>query len=270
MKKLLISIYTFILFIFSFLPIYATNEEYVRDDYGLMDSSAISELNEAAKAYSLEHEVGIYIRVYPSIPNDIDPAKYAEQVYAEEGLGENTDGNMILLILSMDNRQYRYVAHGDKANSAFTDYGKQELDAYVVPPLRENQYHEGFNQFIEQCDRYLDLYEEGTPIDIPIIDQQKREETANALKTGATLGLPPLVSILTMLGLKARNKNVALATKATGYIPKDGIHITTQRDRFSHSTETSIYSPINNDRSSGGGGGTTIKSGVFSSHGGAF
>lgn len=267
MKRLMKVLIISLIAMFSLLPVLASNSEYVRDDYGLITEEQTQILDDLAREYSNKHGVGIYVRVFPSTPGSFDLATYAETVYHEEGLGDLTDGNMILLILSMDDRAYQYVAHGDKANAAFTDYGKRQLDNYVLGPLKENDYYRAFNAFIAECDVYLNSYEEGAPIDVN--NNPSNEATKKALSTGATFGLPPLAALLTCLGLKSRNKAVSKATTAHKYIPKNGVNILVKQDSYLYSNETRVKI-VHHDDSDSFSGGTTINSGGFSSHGGHF
>ena len=266
MKRILKLIIITILLSLSALPIFATNSEYVRDEYGLLTSEEVAQLDALAKDYSNEHDVGIYVRVLNSTPGSFDLASYAETVYHEEGLGDLTNGNMILLIISMDDRAYQYVAHGDKANAAFTDYGKRQLDNYVLGPLKNGDYYRAFNAFISECDTYLDSYESGDIIDVN--NDPSNEAAKKALGTGATFGLPPLVALLTCLGLKSRNKSVATATTAKRYIPKHGVNIVVRQDSYLYSNTSRVKVVHHDDNHSSGG--TTINVGGFSSHGGHF
>lgn len=265
MKRLLKLFAVTFIFLFTLLPILASNDEYVRDDYGVISQEEVQTLNALAKEYSEVNDVGIYIRVFKETDNTFDLAAYAEEVYASEGLGNKTNGNMILLILDMENREYQYVAHGDKANAAFTDYGKVQLDDYVLVHLKNDQYYEAFNQFIMKADEYLDLYEQGEPVDVH--NDPVNQNTSNALRTGATFGLPPLLALLTCLGLKSRNNSVHRATDADDFIPKNGVNILVRQDSFLYSNETRV---VHSDPPSHSSGGTTINSGGFSSHGGKF
>ena len=269
MKRLIKLLFISILLCLFTLPLSASNSEYVRDDYGLISEDEEATLNALAKEYSKEHDVGIYIRVFNN-EHANDLASYAETVYYEENLGDLTDGNMILLILAMDERPgysaYQYVAHGDKANAAFTDYGKARLDDYVLGPLKNRDYNRAFNAFIQKSDEYLDEYETGSPIDVN--NNPTNEAAGKAAKAGVTFGVPPLAALLTCLGLKSRNKTVSKATTARNYIPKNGVNVLVKQDSYLYSN-TSRVKVINHDNHHSSGG-TTINSSGFSSHGGRF
>ena len=271
MKKIIKLCTITFLFLFSIVPLFATNDEYVRDDYGVITEEEAQELDALARKYSEVDDVGIYIRVVPNTGNANSLLEYAENLYYEEGLGDKTDGNMILLIINMDKREYQYVAHGDKSNAAFTDYGKVLLDDYVLVNLRNDNYYEAFNQFIIQCDRYLDEYEEGTPIDVPTPSNSTitPEEASKGFRTGVTFGLPPIAALITCLRLKARNTNVRRATDADDFIPMNGININVQQDNYIRTSRIVTHNPKPRDMD-GPSGGTTVDAGGFSSHGGNF
>lgn len=84
-------------------------------------------LRSAPPAVSEQYGCGVYIVTVEDF-TDYSDAYYVddfgEELFSSYDLGLG-DGNCgILLILSMAERDYGLVAHGDFANTAFTDYGK--------------------------------------------------------------------------------------------------------------------------------------------------
>ena len=261
----------FLLFLLTFalvLPIHADNTEYVRDDYGELSSSEVSELNQLAAKVSKKYNVGVYIRVESSSSGYSDIEKYAEALYANETLGYGTGSSRecVALVITMSDRHYDSMAHGDTCNTAFTDYGKEELADDVKYYLREDDYYTGFKTFIEDCDTYLASAAEGKPIDVAAADPEAHANMMRNIRYGVTFGGAPLIALIVCLIIKAKNKTAGIQMEANNYIPKGGVHLTGQQDIFLYRTESVTH--INRDR--GGGGGTSINSGGFSHSSGSF
>lgn len=246
----------------------AANTEYVRDEYGVLSSSEIAELNDLAARVSDAHDVGVYVRVMNSMENYFAIEEYAEAVWQQEDLGYESTNDGILLILDMDTRSFDiFVPHGGLAAKAFGTYAREKLaDKVVNGYLRYNEYANGFSNYIAVVDEYLSYAEAGTPITEDFdperqeeIEREKREREAatRAAKTGATAAIPPITALLTCLGLKGRNKTTAIKREASNYIPKDGVRLMNRSDRFLYRTESRTRIQHDDDR---GGGGSSFSS----------
>lgn len=252
------------------------NTEYVRDEYGVLSSSELQELNDLAARVSDAHDTGIYIRVMNSMENYFSIEEYAEALYAAEGMGYGDGEDGIMLILTMDSRSFDiFVRHGGLAEQAFTQYAREEMASTVVYDyLRYDEYAEGFRSFISIADADLAYAEAGTPISEdfdPARDAREQEEresreaATRAAKTGATVGIPPLTALLACLAMKSKNKTTGIKKEASDYIPKNGIRMTNRHDRFLYRTESRTR--INRDNDRGGGGGSfSSSSSSFGSH----
>ncbi len=79
--------------------------------------------------------------------------------------GVTRDGNGILLLLSMEDRDFAVGTSGS-AIRAFTDYGIQTyLEDRFLPYLSGNDFSRGFNAFADACDDLLKYASEGVPYD---------------------------------------------------------------------------------------------------------
>ena len=185
--------------------------------------------------------------------------------------------------LSMAERDFQMLAHGDTANAAFTDYGKYIMQDEFLDNFREDDWYGGFADYIAACGRYLEANANGTPIDVEPSDETEEEyeplsfgdklffAALMAFRFGLPLGL--IVAFIVCAVYKRQLKSVRRATEAARYTVSGGAEITAREDRFTHTTE--VRTPIkteSDDHDSGPSfsGGTTVNSGGFSHSGGKF
>ena len=185
--------------------------------------------------------------------------------------------------LSMAERDFQMLAHGDTANAAFTDYGKYIMQDEFLDNFREDDWYGGFADYIAACGRYLEANANGAPIDVEPSDETEEEDeplsfgdklffaALMAFRFGLPLGL--IVAFIVCAVYKRQLKSVRRATEAARYTVSGGAEITAREDRFTHTTE--VRTPIkteSDDHDSGPSfsGGTTVNSGGFSHSGGKF
>ena len=253
----------------------ADADVYVYDGADILSTDECAALNEAAAAVSEQYGCGVYVVTVDDMADYIDPdavtetdetgmAAFTEYAWDALGLAASYDSNGIMLALSMAERDFQMLAHGDTANAAFTDYG-------------------GFADYIAACGRYLEANANGTPIDVEPSDETEEEyeplsfgdklffAALMAFRFGLPLGL--IVAFIVCAVYKRQLKSVRRATEAAHYTVSGGAEITAREDRFTHTTE--VRTPIkteSDDHDSGPSfsGGTTVNSGGFSHSGGKF
>lgn len=260
------------------LHIKADNTEYVRDEYGLLTQSEVEELNAYAAEVADKYNCGVYVRVFNDMGSYSSIEYFAESVYKEEDLGLGTEKTGVMLILSMSGRDYDIVAYGDNAHFAFTDYAKSQMADAVVSDMSNGDFYSAFKTFIDIADEDLEALANGEPVDTWIPDEQYEPDpeaqaaAKRSMRYGITGISAPIISLLTCLGMKSKNKTAHIAHEANQYIPKNGIRLTANHDHFLYRNQTIQH--INRDRDSGDGGGhfggTTVNSGGFSHHSGKF
>lgn len=258
----------------SFTPIQAEGD-YVTDNYGLLTQEEISQLNNYAAEISNEYGVGVYVRVENTYDGYASIEDYSEAIYTNENLGAATDGNVVAVVLTMNEREYDIVAHGDIANASFTDYGKEEMANDFVPYLSDGEYYSAFDSFLSTSEYYLRSNQYGEPVDTwipdgePAKDSEQVVQEKQQLRIGMSIVTGVLVSLITCFILKARNKTAGVALQAQSYIPSNGVTLTGQQDIFLYQTRRVTH--INRDHGgSGHSGGTSVNSGGFSHSSGKF
>lgn len=260
--------------LFFLVPVHADNTEYVRDDYGLLDSAEVTALNTQAETVSKKYSVGVYIRIMPDRGSQTIE-NYAESIYSDESLGIGSSRECIVLVIAMSDHSFDIMGHGSKANTAFTDYGKDELGQEVVSYLSDGSYNSGFQYFIQECGSYLASSQAGSPVDVPssqrgtsASEAAQHAATMKYVRYGVTFIGAPLLALIICLIIKAKNKTAGIKYEASSYVPKGGMNLTGMQDIFLYRTQTVTH--INRGGGGGHGGGTSINGGGFSHSSGHF
>ncbi len=136
------------------------------------------------------------------------------------GYGANRDG--VLLLISMEPRQYRILSNGYAGNAIDPDV----IDAIgeaIVPDLSDGDYADAFDTFADCCQYYLDGYVNGFPF-------ETGKNLMIALAVGAVAG------VLVALILKGQLRSVHKQYRATAYIRPGSMNLTTCNDFFLYRT----------------------------------
>lgn len=70
------------------------------------------------------------------------------------GEGPNRDG--IMLLLSMNDRDWAMFCYGSRSEYTFNKYGQQELEKVFLDNFGENDWYGGFEDYIKECSSYLE------------------------------------------------------------------------------------------------------------------
>ena len=259
---------------------------YVMDMAGILTEEERVGLEEMAGTASDSYASGVYVVTVNDYRdyNSESPYEAAKTIYNDYGLGYGDDHSGAMLMLSMNDRDYAYIAHGDFANYAFTDYGKDRLEDEFLDDFRDDDWYGGFYDFISESEAYMAKAAAGNPVDVEHIG------TGTAL--AGSVGMGALVSCagsaIKCNSLKKKMKSVKTKADATQYIAGPlpdaagaaagaaagvaaGIIMRAATDQFINTTVTRVPIHVDNDDHKGGwGGGTTIDIGGFSGHSGKF
>ena len=233
----------------------------VADYAGVLTDSELSRLNTQAESASAEFGCDVAIVVVNNTEG-YEISYYAGLVYDSLGYGYGPDGSIIMLLVSMGDREYFIWAYG-YGNTAFTDYGKARLEEAFLPALSNGDYYSSFSSFISTCETYLKHARGGTPVDVGN-DQVAESSSPNIF---LIVVLPIIVALLYCIGALRKMKTAVPQRAARNYIPEGGFNLTGKQDVFVNRTET--REKINTNTSSSSGG-TTVNSNGSSSRKGRF
>ncbi|MCQ2406781.1 MAG: TPM domain-containing protein [Oscillospiraceae bacterium] len=237
---------------------------YVTDFAGILSEDEVDELSVWAEDISENYDVYVYIMTVKDMKDfgawDIEDFTEGLRIGYAPGYGE--DGDMIILAMSMAERDYDLAVWGEKGHNAFRDFGMDRIENSFLDNFKENDWMGGFKDYLKQCEKLLRLESQGKPLDINTTPAYYIGSVAAALLIGW------LIALLFAKGIKSGMKAPGLKKEANAYITSGGSQITYRSDNYSHVTESRTYSPRQSSSSGGGGGGRSSSGG--SHHSGKF
>ena len=168
MKRRFWSIFSVLLLLMLLaLPVQASEYRFVFDEAVLLTTPKAEQLDEMAADLSVRYDCGVYIVTvldYTEYGSDVRSA--AENFFLDHDLGLGSDANGVLLMLSMLERDYALIAHGDLGNTAFTDYGKEILSEAFLDDFRYDSWAAGFADYLSTSEEFLHAASTGAPVDV--------------------------------------------------------------------------------------------------------
>lgn len=280
MKKLLLSLLAVLCLCASFALPALAEESHVYDGAGLLSASERDALESQAAEISGEYDCAVYI-VTVSDYCDYGSGTVravAESIYTDNGFGLGAEMSGVMLLLSMDDRDYALIAHG-YGNIAFTDYGKDRLSDEFLDDFRRDDWYGGFADYISYAGTMLDQARAGEPLDVnsPGGGTYSRSFFGGLRDRLGVFGtiivivaVPALIALIACTVAKRNMKNVKKASGAEFFAVPGSMELYASEDRFTHVTQTRVKVEDDSDRHGGGGGGTHINIGGFSGKSGKF
>lgn len=226
---------------------------YVIDTYDLLSFDEWAALEEQAADISEEYGCGVYIVTVDDYEDYGDGSAYdvAMQIYHSDtgfGVGDGRDG--VMLLLSVNSREYALFVYGERAEQAFNDFGQERLEDAFLDDFGNDNWSGGFSGYLSACEQYLAGAREGEPA-----------QGNPAGRIVIVVLISCAVALVVCLVLNAGMKSVHQKNEAREYVAAGGLHLTRQVDRHTHTTETrrKIESSSANSRSGGGDGGRSGK-----------
>ena len=250
------------------------NDDYIFDEAGLLSNEDRGELESMAEQIAAEYDFGAYVIITPDylVYGEDDIENCAAKFYQENNFGIGAARDGLLLLLSIGGRDYALYAYG-YGNTAFTDSGKFSLaDEFFLDDFRENDFYQGFADYLNGVESYLEQARAGQPVD-DYGASGYRGDSGRQLTVWNILtftALPCFISGLICFGMKSRMKTVRKASSAGSYIPPGGFRLRVRDDMFTHTTESRVKIQKEEHHNGHSGGGTTIRSDGGSSSSGKF
>lgn len=231
--------------------------DHVTDSYGLLTEDEWRKLETKAREIEQAYGFGVYVVTVDDFTSysTLSVQDAAEAIYKKYSLGTGEEKNGVMLLLSMSERDYSLITHGRDGNYTFNDEGREYLTRFFLDDFAENEWYQGFADYLSWSERYLETANKNQPYSYdnqPMTESERL--TAIMMRVGAILLVPLVIAAIYISVLTSKMKSVAEATKATAYMAGN-LNLTKQTDRFTHVTETKTKIERDDDsgsRSSGG------------------
>lgn len=231
----------------------------ITDTVGLLTSDEDLTLEARAEEISAQYGVGIYLLILEDYSEYYDdPYETAYELYHQNTLGMGEDRDGVILLMSMSDRKYATFFYGPKAEYAFDAYGQELMEEEFLDDFRDDDWYDGFEDYLEVCDEYLARAEAGDPV--------RRDDSSAGCSDGSgigttilvCLGISAVIAMIVCLILRGKMKSVRKGTHADAYVT-GSLNLTASRDQYTHTTET--RTKIEHESSDSGGGGSSACSG---------
>ena len=186
---------------------------------------------------------------------------YADDFYDYNGYGYGKDDDGILLLISMEDRDYAITTYGFGI-TAFTDAGLQYVVNDFKPALSGGRYGDAFNDFADCCDKFLTQAHTGEPYD----GDNMPKGTVHPVYIPISLLFGFLISLLIGRSKSAKLKSVRKKESAADYQVAGSMRLYQNSDVLVASNVTSRV--ISSSSGSSSGGSSTHTSSSGRSHGG--
>lgn len=246
------------------LPAFAA-QALVQDGAGLLSAEEARQLSAQAQAIQDDYGLPVYIITVPAMNGESDAYAYATQLYDQGGFGAGADQSGIMLLLSMQYRDYALIAHGE-GNNVLTDYGNEKMADSFLSYFGEDDWAGGFADYLATAESYCHAYYvDGEAYDVG---------SANRGFLFVCIAIAsPLVGGLAVAAMVQQMKTARRQTHAEYYVERaegqNGLTLTDRSDDFIFAQTIVTHRPKPQDNG-GGFGGTTIDAGGFSGSSGKF
>ncbi len=186
--------------------------------------------------------------------------QYADDFFDYNGYGMGTDYSGILLLISMEDRDWAMSTHGFGID-AFTDAGLEYLEDQFLTDLSNGYYVDSFTAYANTCDDMLRQARNGKPYDY----NNMPKEPFSLMWIPIALFGGAVISFIVVGVMKAELKSVRKQAAANNYVRQGSLNITESRDTYLYRKVDKREKPKNN----GGGGSSTHRSSSGRSHGGS-
>jgi uncharacterized protein len=258
-RKLTTLIIAIILCMLSISSVFArTGPKLLIDNADLLSTSEAESLEEKLNEISERQSLDIAIVTVEGLDGKSSQA-YADDYYDYNGYGngENRDG--ILLLISMEDRDYAISTCG-YGISVFTDAGLEYIVDEFILDLSNGNYADAFDTFADCCDKFISKAKGGEPYDTDNMPHPLL--SVIWIPISFVVGL--IIALIIVGVMKSKLKTVRMQPAANDYLKDGSFNLTQSRDLFLYSTVSRHEIPKNNN----GSGSSTHSSSSGTMHGG--
>lgn len=236
MTKRIIAVIAALIMIFAVcLNVSAVDHGQVLDAEHLLSEDAVNNLSERADEIASEYYCNVYIVTY----ENVEGYSSIEDV-ADAFFDENPDS--ILLLISESMGAYSISADG-YGEDALTEKGRNYIDKKISSDLKDGNYEEACDEFLNIAEKYLSYYDENGKVYTPF--------SISWIIWAVVIGV--VIAFIAVFIMKGQLKSVRYESAAGNYVVDGSFSLTLQRDIYLYSTVRRVAKPKQNSSSSSGG-----------------
>lgn len=255
MKKTILFLSCVVLILSLSIPAFAVGgSPKIVDEADLLSLSEEATLQTMALALANEYRIDVVILTIDSL-NGKDITAYADDYFDNNGYGIGSEHSGVLLMLSMEYRDWAISTCGDGID-ALTDYGQEQLMDDVLDYFGDDNYYEGFHKYLRELDTYFEAWENGEPIDV--------QTGFSIVNLFVSLAIGIIAAGITISVMKSGMKTAKPQRNAQSYVKQNSFQLSGQRDIYLYSNTTRVRK-----QESSSGGSSTHRSSSGRSHGGS-
>ncbi len=211
----------------------AASSNQVCDDARLLTPKEVEQLADHASDIYEEYDIWAGILTVDSLGGR-STASVADAYF-----GKTSQSNGVLLLISMENRDWEIATYGRAANM-ITDSELDDLFSDMANDLAEDDYFSAFSVFLSGLERILKA-------------EMEPSERSLVVILLISVGIGAVVAVVALLIMRASMNSVRSQREAANYLQAGSFRLTTQRDIYLYSNVTKVRKPDNNSSGSGGG-----------------
>lgn len=267
MKKKLAAIFCVLfLSVISAFPVSAAGDlPRLTDDADLLSDSEEADLLRKLDEISERQQVDIVVVTVNSL-NGVSPMVYADDFYDDHGYGFGSEGDGVLFLISMEERDW-YISTKGYGITAITDAGREYMSEVFISDLSAGDYAAAFTTFAELCDDFVTQARTGAPYDVGNLP---KGPFGFAGHFAVTFGAGFLIALIATGIMKGKLKTVRSQSSADNYVRKGSLRLTKEKDLFLYRNVSRREKPRDTGSGSSGssGGSRTHTSSSGARHGG--
>ena len=206
----------------------------ITDTVGLLTSDEDLTLEARAEEISAQYGVGIYLLILEDYSEYYDdPYETAYELYHQNTLGMGEDRDGVILLMSMSDRKYATFFYGPKAEYAFDAYGQELMEEEFLDDFRDDDWYDGFSDYLEVCAEYLERAEAGDPVRGDDSSAGGSDGSGIGTTILVCLGISAVIAMIVCLILRGKMKSVRKGTHADAYVTCS-LNLTASRARRSN------------------------------------
>lgn len=229
------------------------------DDADLLTDSEESALLGKLDQISETHQCDVVVVTTDSLEGK-GSTQYADDFFDYNGYGMGTDDAGILLLVSMEDRDWAMSTHGFGI-TAFTDAGLDYIEEQFLSDLSNGNYADSFTAYANTCDEMLRQARNGEPYDYG--NMPKEPYSLMWIPISIIGGM--ILSFIMVGVMKSELKSVRQQAAANNYVKQGSLNIRESKDTYLYRKVDKREKPKNNSS----GGSRTHRSSSGRRHGGS-